>query len=153
MSSGESSSLTMIEVGAASRSELRPAAPTLLMTIEASVARATVAGADFALDRSSFLVVPAASGLTLTAGRTGSRVAAVALHEPLLRQTDRLYRGLGFDRARFDRWLSRAEQLPRTVWIHEIVHRFVFERHALGVRDNLTTRFLEVEITKEVYFL
>ena len=30
-----------------------------------------------------------------------------------------------------------------TVWIHEIVHRYVFERYALGERDNLATRFLD----------
>jgi AraC-like DNA-binding protein len=39
------------------------------------------------------------------------------------------------------------------VWIHEIVHRYVFERYTLGEEENLATSFLEAEILKEVYFL
>nr|MBA2542156.1 helix-turn-helix transcriptional regulator [Deltaproteobacteria bacterium] len=63
------------------------------------------------------------------------------------------YRTIGFDRRKLERWLRSRSVLPRTTWLHEILHRYVFERHALGNRDNLATRFLEIEIVKEIYFL
>src|SRR5690606_14751765 len=56
-------------------------------------------------------------------------------------------------RKKLDRWLRRTTLLPRTVWLHELLHRYVFERHALGVHGNLATQFLEIEIAKEIYFL
>src|SRR5262249_36850913 len=52
-----------------------------------------------------------------------------------------------------ERWIQRLELLPRTVWVHEIVHRYIFERYVLHQDDNVATRFLETEILKEIYFL
>jgi AraC-like DNA-binding protein len=123
--------------------------PSLVVTIESSLARA---GAT-TLDRSCVLVVPKRSALVLATPGAASRVAVLGLGPVVLSAVEREYAQLGVERRRLERWLARSAVLPRTVWIHELVHRYVFERHALGVHDNLAVRFLEIEIAKEIYFL
>jgi AraC-like DNA-binding protein len=126
--------------------ELRIDAPSLIFTIEWATARSR---AD-TLDRSNCLV--ASRGLTLEAG-VASRIGVITFHPPVLAAVEREYAALGLDRKTFERWLRGRSLLPRTTWLHEILHRYVFERHTLGNRDNLATRFLEIEIAKELYFL
>jgi AraC-like DNA-binding protein len=123
--------------------------PSLVVTIESSVARAR----NTTLDRSCCLVVPKATSLALTTPGAASRIAVLGFRDSLLALLEREYKQLGFERRRFERWLRKLTVLPRTVWIHELVHRYVFERHALGIDDNLAVRFLELEIAKEIYFL
>jgi AraC-like DNA-binding protein len=123
--------------------------PSLVLTIESSVARMR----STTLDRSCCLIVPARTSLALTTPSAASRVAVVGFRDALLAAVEREYKPLGFDRVRFERWLRKPAVLPRTVWVHELVHRYVFERHALGIADNLAVRFLEIEIAKEIYFL
>src|SRR5262252_7141449 len=151
--SGERVGLSIVGIVARDRAELRAAAPTLLVTAESSLARVTCRGVEMTLDRAGCLLVPCGTSLTLRAASAAARVAVLAFREPLFRDVARAYRHVGVDRSRLERWTTRLELLPRTVWIHEIVHRYVFERYVLGQHDNLATRFLETEILKEVYFL
>jgi AraC-like DNA-binding protein len=131
---------------------IRIAVPSLVVSIESSVAHVRVRGTDVTVDRSSCLVVPGRDVVTMQA--TGAaRVVVLGFHASVLAAVEGEYKQLGFDRARFVRWLKRSAELPRTVWLHELVHRYVFERHALGETDNLAIRFLEIEIAKEIYFL
>jgi AraC-like DNA-binding protein len=121
--------------------------PSVIFTIEWATARC---GAD-TLDRSNVLITSRAAAIGTLASTT--RIGVIGFHEPLLAAVEREYRALGLERRRFDRWLRARSVLPRTTWLHEILHRYVFERHALGHHDNQATRFLEVEIAKEIYFL
>jgi AraC-like DNA-binding protein len=132
---------------------LRPDAPALLMTIESAVAHATSGRSSFVLDRSGFLVLPRGVRVSLRTNAPACRVAMMSFHEPVFRVVARTYKKLGVDRARLDRWAGRLELLPRTLWTHEIVHRYVFEREVLDEHDNAATRFLETEVLKEIYFL
>lgn len=120
--------------------------PSLVFTIEWATARRR----GDTLDRSNCLVT--SRGVTVESGTAG-RIGVIALHPPVLAAAEREYRSLDLDRPRFERWLRARTLLPRTTWLHEILHRYVFEREALGNRDNLATRFLEIEIAKEIYFL
>lgn len=120
--------------------------PTIVFTIESAVASA----GKHVLDRSNVLV--ASRGAIVLDSSSASRVAVFAFGA-VLPAVEREYVELGFQRRTFDRWLLRPSTLPRTVWLHELLHRYVFERHALGKHDNLATQFLEIEIAKEVYFL
>jgi transcriptional regulator GlxA family with amidase domain len=54
---------------------------------------------------------------------------------------------------RFDRYLREVELMPRTNWVNELCHRYLFERAACAKRDNVATAFLEMEIVKELYFI
>jgi AraC-like DNA-binding protein len=124
-----------------------------VISLEGGSVDAAVGRQRFILDRTGALIVPRGAMLAMRAATPSNRVAIVGFGEPVLIEVARRYQKLGLDRKRLDRWLAVVESLPRTVWLHEIVHRYVFEREALGEHDNLATRFLEIEIVKEIYFL
>ena len=123
---------------------VRLAGPSIVFTIESAIARA----GKLTLDRSNVYV--ATTGTITLAGT--SRVAAYGF-APVLAAVEREYAELGFDRAKLARWIAKPALLPRTMWLHELLHRYVFERHSLGKHGNLATDFLEIEIAKEVFFL
>jgi AraC-like DNA-binding protein len=132
---------------------VRTDVPILVVTLESSAIEASCRGITTNVDRSGCLLVPAGGLAALRGSAAVSRVAILAFHAPLVDVFAASYAKLGIDRARLARWLERPEILPRTVWVHEIVHRYVFERYVLGEHDNEATRFLDVEILKEIYFL
>lgn|GEM_PF-2151549 len=67
---------------------------------------------------------------------------------PLLKKASRRYR---FDRSRFDDCLHSAGEIPRKTWLDECLYRYVFERVEARAVRNDCTRFLEVEIVKELF--
>jgi AraC-like DNA-binding protein len=146
-------SLSVLGMVAGDRVVLRAEAPVLLVSLEAAVAQVAMGRAATTLDRSCCLVVPAGARIALSTMSPASRVALLAIHEPLLGAFVRAHRKLGVERTRFEGWLTHPATLPRTLWVHEIVHRYVFERAALGEHTSAAARFLEVEMVKEVYFL
>jgi AraC-like DNA-binding protein len=150
---GRSLQLSVHGLGATERASHRTEAPSLLVTLEAAIAEVSFGPTVVTVDRSLCLLVPARTRVVIRTSAPSSRVAILAFQEPLLRRVARTYRKLGLDRERLERWLRSASVIPRTLWLHEIVHRYVFERYALGQHDNEATRFLETEILKEVYFL
>jgi len=131
----------------------RVARPSIVVPLEAAAVDVGIARRTLLLDRSGFLVAPRRTSMTLRTRMPATRVALLGFGERLFVDVPRRYRRLGLVRARLEGWLGELTILPRTVWVHEIVHRYVFEREALGTRDNLATHFLETEILKEVYFL
>lgn len=148
-------SLDVLGVTSAEPVVVRVDGPALLMPIESAVARVDLGGVRSreVVDRSGLVVVPRRARVTVRAAAPAARVAMLTFHEPAFERMVRAHKALGVSRAKLDGWLAKASTLPRTVWIHEIVHRYVFERHALDQHDNAATRFLETEILKEVYFL
>jgi AraC-like DNA-binding protein len=42
--------------------------------------------------------------------------------------------------------------LPRTNWLNEVMHRYVYERVVAKQKDNTATQFLEQEIVKEMHY-
>jgi AraC-like DNA-binding protein len=145
--------LTVLSVVRGQRVVVRTDVATLIVTIESSSLEATCRGVKTNVDRSGCLLAPAGGFVALRGSAPVSRVAALAFHAPLFDAVAATYAKLGIDRVRFTRWLATPSQLPRTAWVHETVHRYVFERYVLGEHDNDATRFLEVEILKELYFL
>lgn len=135
------------------RLTVRTDVPTLFVTIESSTIETTCRETTTNLDRSSCLVAPARGFVALRGLSPVSRVAVLAFRPALFDAVVVAYAKLGIDRTRFDRWLGSSSLLPRTAWVHEVVHRYVFERDGLGEHDNDATHFLEVEILKELYFL
>jgi AraC-like DNA-binding protein len=145
--------LSVVSVIKGQRVAVRTDVPTLVLTLESSSIEARCRGTKTNVDRSRCLLVPAKGFVALHGSAPASRVAVLAFHATLFDVVTAAYAKLGIDRARFARWMERPEVLPRTVWVHETVHRYVFERYVLGEHDNDATRFLEVEILKEIYFL
>ncbi len=152
-SGGSGVHLSVHGLVAAQRVAVRTVAPALVMTLEAAVAQVESGRIEATLDRSVCLVVPARSRLVMRAATPSSRLAILAFEEPAARRMARAHRRLGVDLARLTRWVGSVTVLPRTLWVHEVVHRYVFERYTLGQHQNTATRFLETEILKEIYFL
>jgi AraC-like DNA-binding protein len=132
---------------------LTTTAPSLLVTIESAVAEVQRGSETVLLDRSGVLVAPARARVVARAKTASCRLALVSFGEAAFAATVREHRRLGMRRDRFDGWLAHMAILPRTLWVHEIVHRYVFERVALEQHRSSAARFLETEILKEVYFL
>src|SRR5687768_5276874 len=156
-SAKEAERVTLAVVGVIAREPvtLRCARPSLVVTLEMSAVDVTVPGSAqrVVVDRTGCLVLPRRASVTLRSRTPANRVAVLGFADSVLANVAREYRRLALDRARLERWLTKTELLPRTVWIHEIVHRYVFERTVLTQHTNLTTKFLEIEILKEIYFL
>jgi AraC-like DNA-binding protein len=137
--------ITSLDVlGVIEPTTVRLSSASIVFTVESAVARA----GSHALDRSNVLVASNGTFAIQGTSRVGVFGFAAAIDE-----AERTYAELGFDRARLVRWIAKPSLLPRTVWLHELLHRYVFERHALGKHQNLATEFLEVELAKEVFYL
>jgi len=135
----------------AARRTLEPL--SLVVGAERTLATLDLAGQSFVLDHATILLCPKRATLRATTRAAGGRLFCLRITDALIEKTARAFVALGVDAAKLRAWLGEAELLPRTVWVHEIVHRYVFERTVLAADHNLATRFLETEITKELYFL
>lgn len=124
----------------------------LVLPLEASIVEAMAAGLSQVVDRSSWLLVPAGILVVLKARSPVARTVALAVSTE---QIDRMVaaHGADVDGTRCRRYLERVQLLPRTTWVNELCHRYLFERAVCGKRDNDATRFLETELVKELYFL
>lgn len=132
---------------------VRAAGAMVVFPLRTAVVDLEVLGDHLLLDGTHFGVVPSGVRSSLRGKSPGARVLMATAHPPLLAETIAQYASLGLEGARFHRWLERPQLLPRTVWISEIVQRYLFERQACARHHNDVTRFLEVELVKETYFL
>ena len=129
-----------------------PALPSLVLPLDTTIVSLRAADVDARLDRSCFAVVPARLAHRIEASPTGTiTVVTLAIAEPLCAATVRDYPEV--DARRLAGVLAELRVLPRTRWVDELVHRYVFERSVCERRDSKAARFLEAELTKEVYFL
>ena len=131
---------------------LRSRAPMLVVPTDAGIAAVRVADATHSVDRASFVLVPGAARATLEAKSPVAHVLVLIVSDALAATVVATYAGQ-IEPRRLARYLTIAQLLPRTNWLNEICHRYLFERAACSRRDNDATRFLETEIVKEVYFL
>jgi AraC-like DNA-binding protein len=81
-----------------------------------------------------------------------ANLATLVVHGDIRRATVAEY-GVELDFARLERLFDEVVLLPRTVWVNELCHRYVFERVHCGKHDSLAARFVEVELVKELLFL
>ncbi len=126
---------------------------SLVVGAERTHATLDLAGESYVVDHATMLVCPHRATARATTRAAGGRLFFLRLTDDLIEKTARAFVALGVDAGQFRAWLTVAELLPRTVWVHEIVHRYVFERTVLAADDNVATRFLETEIAKEIFFL
>jgi len=126
---------------------------TVLLPLRTSVVHAEVMGQTLLLDRTHWGLAPGRRRVKLTARTPGARMLLATAHPPLIERVVKAYAKMKLDGARFARWLEAPQLLPRTVWVDEIVQRYLFERQVCEGFDNDATRFLEAEIVKEAYYL
>jgi AraC-like DNA-binding protein len=149
----EAVTLDVIGVTAAAAQAVGGPLPTLVMPIESAVARVTVRDDEHTLDRSNLLVLPPGTVAHVHPSAAVTSVAVLGLSPAVRERMVAMHHKLGVSDEQLEAWLGEVSLLPRTVWVHELVHRYVFERRALDEHDSDSARFLEVEIAKEVYFL
>ncbi len=126
---------------------------TVLMPIESTIATIDVDGRGHTVDRSCFIVAPSGARLRATASSAVASVAVLTFSPEARTRMVATHREVGVDPLLVETWFAAAALLPRTVWIHELVHRYLFERRVIEAHESEASRFLETEILKEVYFL
>jgi AraC-like DNA-binding protein len=131
---------------------LRATSLTIAAPLDAAVAELRVGSRLDLLDRASFAVLPRGRRAAIEAKSPVAHVLVLAASDALIEAMAGAYRG-EVDPKRLERYVSEAHTLPRTNWMNEVFHRYLFERAVCRKRDNEATRFLETEIVKELYFL
>lgn len=134
------------------RLHLRTTGPTLLVPVHSGLVEVVAGGARHVVDRSSWLLVPSGSRAVVRAKSPITHALALTVTTGLCAEVVRTYDG-EIDPASFRRYLAEVQLLPRTLWVNELCHRYLFERAVCKRRDNVATKFLEMEIVKEVYFV
>lgn len=123
--------------------------PALIAPLEATVATLDARR----LDRASIAVLPARTPHVLALPVAGAAVVVtLILEEPDRGAAVREYAPY-VDARRMAEVLATPRVLPRTRWIDELIHRYVFERAVCEKSGSSAARFLEAELTKEIYFL
>jgi AraC-like DNA-binding protein len=128
------------------------AAPSMIFPLETTVIDVELGRRRFRIDRTSFAVVAAHARHRIVSHSPAPKVATLLVSETARRLVQREY-APHVDAAVLDAVLADSATLRRTRWIDELVHRYVFERDVCERHDSLAVRFLEVELTKELYFL
>lgn len=132
--------------------QVRAVGPTLLVPVHAGLAEVATGKARLVVDRAAWLLVPAGTRASIRAKSPVTHTVVLTVSSGLREAVVRAYEG-EIERARFEKYLSHVQLLPRTVWVNELCHRYLFERAVCKKSDNVATRFLEMEIVKEVYFV
>lgn len=141
--------LLPLPAGAVAR--VRAAGPTLLVPTD-GVAELRVGADRHVVDRALFALLAPDASAKIETDSPVSHVLLLTIAQPLKARLVDTYRG-EIDPRRLEAHLGVTQVLPRTNWMNEICHRYLFERAVCKKRDNDATRFLETEIAKEVYFL
>lgn len=131
---------------------VRTKAPTLLLPVHAGIAEIETGGERHLVDRASWLLVPAGARAMVRAKSPVTHTLMLSLGLELRTAVVRAYGG-EIQLTRFDRYVTDVQLLPRTNWVNELCHRYLFERAVCKKRDNVATTFLEMELVKELYFL
>lgn len=139
---------------AGEKASVRAKVPALVFSTNVGVVAVAVdeEGAPRVVDSASFLVLPSKVTALATTKSPIAHVFALGVTDELVDKVVATYAG-EIERPLLVRYLAVVGVLPRTNWMNEIVHRYLFERGVCRKRDTDATRFLETEIVKEVYFL
>ena len=127
-------------------------APALVFPLDGTIAHLH-ARTPVRLDRAVFALVPAGTRHRLETGSLGAiAVVTLVVGDAARALVARDY-GEHYDDARMAEIVAALRVLPRTRWVDELVHRYVFEREVCEKHGSRAARFLETELVKELYFL
>lgn len=123
--------------------------PALIAPLEATVVLLDAQR----LDRASIALVPARTPHVLELPVAGAAVVVTLMIEAADRAAAVREYAPHVDARRMAEVLGAPRVLPRTRWIDELIHRYVFERAVCEKPGSTAACFLEAELTKEIYFL
>ena len=127
-------------------------AALLLFPLESTVVELESDALRWRLDRTSFALLPRRARYLIECSSPAPRLVTLILSGDERARAEKEY-APHLERPRMDRVLAEPRMLPRTRWVDELVHRYVFERSVCQRHDSSAARFCECELTKEVYFL
>ncbi len=126
--------------------------PALVFPLESSIVSLTVEHATHRLDRATFTLVPARTPYGLASESNVVSIVTLLVDADARNAARREYEP-DFVPATFDAIVAVPRVFARTRWVDEIVQRYLFERTVCEKHDSEAARFLETEITKELFFL
>lgn len=144
-------SIRLIPLSSNDRSVSEVQVPTLVLPIEQGVVEVSAGSEGWLLDRSSWLLLAPGSKVVVSAKSPTASVLCLGLHPEVRAATAQLHRA-HLRAELLESFLFETTPLARTTWVHEIAHRYLFERSVCGDRQGLAARFLESELVKELYF-
>ena len=105
------------------------------------------------VDRSSFALVPPHAPYDLELPPSATAVVARLLIPGGLRAAAVRDYSPEVDARRLATVVAELRFLPRTRWVDELVQRYVFEQSVCARKASKASRFIEVELVKELFFL
>ena len=128
------------------------AAPSLVFPLESTTLALALGREELRLDRTVFALVPAKARVRMESQSPAPKVVTLGVSAEARAAAEREY-APHIDGEKFDAVVASARVLARTRWVDELVQRYVFERVICERHESLASRFLEIELTKELYFL
>lgn len=147
----QAASLQILAMAQYERRAIAAAAPCLVAPLEASRIVAKLNARECAVDRATWLLVPARSAWEVEVLSPTAQIFILPLPPALISQTVRAY-APEIEAARLNAYLKRVELFPRSTWINELCYRYRFELRVCGKLHSAAARFLSTELVKEVYF-
>ncbi|MBL8950199.1 MAG: helix-turn-helix transcriptional regulator [Myxococcaceae bacterium] len=132
--------------------EFTHAEPVMVLPLDSTVLTLSSDGLTRRLDRSAFALVPArtAYGLEVQSAVAPTLVLGV---QPKARDAARREYAPHFTNDLWARVVERPRVFARTRWVDELASRYLFERHVCQKHGSAAAWFLEVELTKELFYL
>jgi AraC-like DNA-binding protein len=124
--------------------------PALVVPLESSVVELDRASEHVRIDRASIALLPANRVARVRALSPITRLATLLIGPLARRRAQAEYEEI--EERRFIELLAVPRLLPRTRWVDELVHRYVFERHVCEKHGSAAAAFLETELAKELFF-
>lgn len=129
------------------------AEPALVLPLETTVVSLRAGDTERRVDRSSLALVPARTAYQLELPPSATATVATLLVPDALRAAAVRDYAPEVDGRRLAAVVAELRLLPRTRWVDELVQRYVFEQSICERRASKASRFIEVELTKELFFL
>jgi AraC-like DNA-binding protein len=127
--------------------------PAVVLPIETTTISLRVGRTVNRVDRSQLAIVPARCAHQMEVSTSGTVIVVTLLFDDSVRDAAVRDYAPYVDAAVLADVLSQPRLLPRTRWIDELIQRFIFEREVCGKPESRAARFLEAELTKELFFL
>lgn len=121
----------------------------LIFPLEAGSATVEKGKIQHDVDFHGFFTASGTAGGRLTSQSPFLKVAVLGFSESVLATAASVF---ALDQGKMRRLFTKTAVLPRTVWINELCHRYIFERSVARQPDSLAARFLEAELVKEAYY-
>jgi AraC-like DNA-binding protein len=137
---------------AALRRARQASAPSLVFPLESTTVVLASGRAETRLDRTVFALVPARARYRVDSQSPAPKVVTVVVGDEARAEVGREY-APHVDAKTFGAVVGAPRVLTRTRWVDELVQRYLFERVICERHASAASRFLEIELTKELYFL